>query len=170
MFLQKRVYPAVVLLALASIAVPPARAQFVQQGAKLVGSGAVRNGSSSSCDPGSSQGPATALSSDGNTAIVGGDGDDSGNGAIWVFIRSGGAWSQQGGKLVGSAANNVNNIPGSPGFYGVCQGWSVAVSGDGNTLIDGGPNESKGAGTAWIFTRAAGTWHQQGPKLGVTDG
>jgi hypothetical protein len=45
-----------------------------------------------------------SLSSDGNTAIVGGSGDNSGIGAAWVFTRSGGVWTQQGDKLVGSGA------------------------------------------------------------------
>jgi hypothetical protein len=68
--------------------------QFTQQGPKLVGTGAVVP---------SYQGP-VALSADGNTAIVGGFGDNSGIGAAWVFIRSGGIWTQQGDKLVGSGA------------------------------------------------------------------
>jgi len=159
---QKRFVPAVVVLALASVAVPGAQAQYVQQGGKLVGSGAVTNGSSTNCDPGAFQGVATSLSTDGNTAIIGGDGDNSGNGAVWVFTRSGGAWSQQGGKLVGSGANNVQSS-------GVCQGGAVAVSGDGNTVISGGSGDGQNSGAAWVFTRANGTWNQQGPKLGVND-
>src|SRR5271168_1541823 len=68
-----------------------ALAQFTQQGPKLVGSGAV----------GAAQrGNSVALSADGNTAIMGGQGDNSETGAAWVFTRSGGVWTQQ-GKLVG---------------------------------------------------------------------
>jgi hypothetical protein len=59
------------------------------QGSKLVGLGGAGN-----------QGFAVALSADGNTAIVGGPNDDS-TGAVWVFTRSNGVWSPQGGKLVG---------------------------------------------------------------------
>jgi hypothetical protein len=50
-----------------------------------------------------------ALSGDGNTAMVGGPGDNYGNpsvgdiGAVWVFTRSGGVWTQQGSKLVGAS-------------------------------------------------------------------
>jgi hypothetical protein len=66
-------------------------AQFAQQGAKLVGTGAVGNARQGS----------VAVSADGNTAIVGGAGDNSGVGAAWVFTRSGGVWTQQGSKLVG---------------------------------------------------------------------
>jgi hypothetical protein len=74
-----------------------ALAQFSQQGPKLVGTGAV--------GPGPAQGVSVALSSDGNTAIVGGSGDNGGNGgAVWVFTRSGGVWTQQGSKLVDTGA------------------------------------------------------------------
>jgi flagellar basal body rod protein FlgF len=51
------------------------------------------------------QGQAVALSADGNTAIVGGLGDNDYTGAIWIFTRSNGVWSQQGNKLVGSSRN-----------------------------------------------------------------
>src|SRR5262245_29936464 len=101
------------LLALLMVA-STASAQFLQQGSKLVGTGAT-----SPAD----QGRSVALSADGNTAIVGGDADNSGAGAAWVHIRSNGVWSQQGTKLVGGGAT---------GSF-VQQGISVAVSADGNT-------------------------------------
>ena len=75
-------------------------------------------------------------------------------GAAWVFTRSGGVWSQQGPKLVGTGA--VGNA---------LQGWSVSLSGDGNTAIVGGPCDNNCAGAAWVFTRSGGVWSQQGPKL-----
>ena len=68
---------------------------WTQQGAKLVGSGAVGN---------AQQGYSVSLSADGNTAIVGGHCDNSSAGAAWVWTRSGGVWTQQGPKLVGSGA------------------------------------------------------------------
>jgi FG-GAP repeat len=55
-----------------------ALAQFTQQGPKLVGADAVA---------GSRQGRSVALSTDGNTAIVGGLGDNSYVGAAWVFTQ-----------------------------------------------------------------------------------
>jgi hypothetical protein len=117
-----------------------------QQGDKLVGSGAVGL---------ASQGRSVALSADGNTAILGGPGDNSSIGAAWVFTRSNGVWSQQGGKLVGS------------GVYGPYaeQGWSVALSADGNTAIVGGQDDNLNTGAAWVFTRSNGVWTQQGNKL-----
>jgi hypothetical protein len=105
-----------------------------QQGSKLVGTGAVRF---------SLQGASVALSADGNTAIVGGEGDNSYAGAAWVFTRSSGVWSQQGSKLVGTGA-----------LGSAMQGSSVALSADGNTAIVGGFYDNTGAGAAWVFTRS----------------
>ena len=56
-------------------------------------------------DPkGSEFGGSVAISADGNTALIGGPQDqgDALNdiGAAWVFVRSGGVWSQQGSKLL----------------------------------------------------------------------
>lgn len=117
--------------------------------AKLIGSGAV----------GTTvwQGWAVALSADGNTSFVGGNWDNGTQGAVWVFTRSGVTWSQQGGKLVGS---------GSVGFP--AKGSSISASADGNTMIFGGYDDNSGKGAAWVYTRSASTWSQQGLKLTVT--
>src|SRR5688572_1154772 len=64
------------------------------------------------------QGRSVALSADGNTAMVGGPDDDN-MGAAWVWTRSGGVWTQQGAKLIGSAPAVNGN-----------QGASVALSAD----------------------------------------
>ncbi|HTY58345.1 MAG TPA: T9SS type A sorting domain-containing protein [Bacteroidota bacterium] len=121
---------------------------WTQQGGKLVGTGAVDG------LIGASQGQSVSLSADGNTAIVGGPLDSSGYGAVWVFTRNAGVWSQQGGKLAATTASGE-----------ALQGWSVALSGDGNTAIVGGIYDLNNAGAAWIFVRANGTWTQQGFKL-----
>jgi hypothetical protein len=113
----------------------PALALFSQQGPKLVGPGAVGI---------SSQGESVSLSADGNTAIVGENGDNSGAGAAWVWTRSGGVWTQQGTKLVGSGA--VGTLP--------RQGVSVSLSGDGNTAIVGGIGGNGVDGAAWVFASA----------------
>jgi len=66
-------------------------------------------------------------------------------------------FTQQGPKL-------VSTLPvGSPE-----QGYSVALSADGNTALIGGPLDSPG-GAAWMFSRNNGVWTQQGQKL-VGDG
>jgi hypothetical protein len=128
---------------------------WTQQGNKLVGVGAVG---------GARQGMSVALSADGNTAIVGGPGDNPWDqsvpfglgaaGAAWVFTRSGGVWTQQGNKLVGVGAVGSAR-----------QGMSVALSADGNTAVVGGWSDNSRAGTAWVFSRSGGVWTQQGNKL-----
>lgn len=116
-----------------------------QQGDKLQGSGAIGN---------ANQGNSVALSADGNTAIVGGPNDNGGAGAVWVWTRSNGSWTQQGSKLIGTGA--IGNA---------FQGVAVSLSADGNTAFVGGRNDDEDAGAAWVWTRTDGVWTQQGPKL-----
>ena len=122
-----------------------------QEGAKLVGSGAVGA---------SKQGTAVAISAGGNTVVVAGPADNSGTGAVWIFVRTGpGIWSQQGPKLVGTGAVGAS-----------LQGTSVAISANGDIVLVGGSGDNGGAGAAWVFTRdGAGTWAQQGSKLTAAD-
>jgi hypothetical protein len=122
-------------------------------------------------------GYSVALSGDGDTLAVGARYEDSGStgissspdelapeaGAVYVFTRSTGAWSQQ-------AYVKASNTGAGDLF-----GWSVALSGDGNTLAVGAIGEASSstginstpnelafiAGAAYIFTRSAGTWAQQ---------
>jgi hypothetical protein len=109
---------------------------WTQQGSKLVGAGAVGA---------ALQGASVALSSDGNTAIVGGYFDNSETGAAWVYTRSGGVWTQQGSKLVGTGAVGA-----------AFQGVSVALSADGNTAMVGGDTDNSEIGAAWVFVQSAG--------------
>jgi hypothetical protein len=111
------------------------------QGFKLVGPAA---------EGGSQQGSSVALSADGNTALIGGPGDNQKAGAAWVWSRSSLSWS----KLVPSDAS-------AP----ACFGQSVALSADGNTALIGGPCDDGNYGAAWVFTRTAGAWSQYGNKL-----
>jgi hypothetical protein len=117
-----------------------------QQGGKLVGTGNVGA---------ANQGVSVSLSADGNTAIVGGNQDNSYRGAAWIFIRSGGVWSQQGSKLVGTGGIGASQQ----------QGYSVSLSADGNTAIVGGDQDNSYQGASWIFVRSGGVWTQQGGKL-----
>jgi hypothetical protein len=48
-------------------------------------------------------------------------------------------------------------------------GLSVSLSGDGNTALVGAPAEDGGDGAAWVFTRTASGWAQQGPKLSIPE-
>jgi hypothetical protein len=128
-------------------AAQPAAAQFTQQGPPLIGTGTVGPVLGV-------QGSSVALSADGNTAIVGGPDDGDESGSVWVYVRSGGVWSQQGSKLVGSGETGSALL-----------GQSVALSADGNTAIVGGWFDNSQAGAAWVFTRSGSTWTQQGSKL-----
>ncbi len=92
--------------AVGNFTVSPTPFPSVQQGDKLVGSGAVGN---------ALQGYSISVSADGNTALVGGYLDNGGAGAAWVYTRSGGIWTQQGNKLVGIDAEEYSG-----------QGWSVS--------------------------------------------
>ena len=101
--------------------------------------------------PNTHLGVSVALSADGNTAILGAPGDNSGTGAAFVFTRAGAGaqWLQQ-AKLIGSGA--VGNA---------AQVTSVAISGDGNTVLIGGPADNNTIGAVWVFTRANAQWTQQ---------
>ena len=120
-----------------------------------------------------------AMSNDGNTLVFGADQEDSnatgvgGNqadnsvsnsGAVYVFFRNAGTWSQQ-------AYIKASNTGASDNF-----GSNLSLSGDGNTLVVGARNEdsnatgingnetdnsSSGSGAAYVFTRTAGVWTQQ---------
>ncbi|MBK9401807.1 MAG: IPT/TIG domain-containing protein [Bacteroidetes bacterium] len=116
-----------------------------QQGSKLVGTGNVGT---------AEQGWSVAISADGNTAIVGGKNDNSGQGAGWIFSRNGRSWSQLGSKLVGTGNTGAAN-----------QGISVAMSADGKTCIVGGFTDNSQQGAAWVYVRSGNTWIQQGSKL-----
>ncbi len=118
---------------------------WTQQGNKLVGTGATGS---------AWQGKSVSISSDGNTALVGGFSDNTDIGAAWVFTRSGNVWTQQGGKLVGADAVDYSQM-----------GNSVSLSGDGNTAILGGIGDNNNVGAAWVFTRTGGVWTQYGSKL-----
>ena len=51
-----------------------------------------------------------ALSANGNTALIGGPGDNGDVGATWVFTRSGSTWTQQGEKLTGSGESGAGEF------------------------------------------------------------
>ena len=68
---------------------------WTQQGPRLTGAGESGAGEF---------GRAVALSSDGNTALIGGSADNSGVGAAWVFTRSGSVWTPAGRQSSPAAA------------------------------------------------------------------
>ena len=128
---------------------------WTQQGEKLVGdcTGSCANEGTGETGEGKFA-TSVALAEDGDTAMIGGPADNSGAGAVWVFIRSAGAWSQQGQKLTGGGESGEGEF-----------GYSVALSEDGDTALIGGPEDDTATGGVWAFTRSAGAWSQQGQKL-----
>ena len=126
---------------------------WAQRGSKLTGSDETGRGSF---------GHSVALSSHGNTALIGGPNDHEGFGAAWVFRHRGSTWMQHGEKLTGGGEIGNGNF-----------GSAVALSSDGNTALIGGdkdnesqaPNVYSYYGAAWVFTRSGKTWTQQGEKL-----
>jgi hypothetical protein len=102
-----------------------------QQGGKLVPSGA---------SGASSFGYDVAMSTDGNTALIGAPDDNGGIGAAYLFTRSGSTWSQSGSKLTASGEAGA-------GTFGI----AVALSSDANTGLIGGPDDNNTFGAAWAF-------------------
>jgi FG-GAP repeat/IPT/TIG domain len=95
-------------------------------------------------------GNSVAISSDGDTAIVGGWTDNSKAGAAWVYVRSGTSWREQQKLTVSDGTANQRF------------GESVALSADGNTALISAPDYAT-TGAVWIFVRSAttGTWSEQ---------
>ena len=112
--------------------------------------------------PGVLFGYSVGLNGNGDTLGVGAYGEDGGRGAIYVFTRNKGTWSQQ-MRLTASNAE--------PGDY---LGCSLAISDDGNTIISGdvedkyrqlqGPHDEgllDSVGSAYVFVHTGGKWSQQ---------
>jgi hypothetical protein len=92
----------------------------------------------------------------GDTLLVAANADDVNNiinaGSVYVFVRAGGAWTQQ-SKLSASDAG-----------FGEQFGQVVAL--DGDTALIGAPFDNhppflSGAGSAYVFVRSNGAWTQQ---------
>lgn len=97
------------------------------------------------------------LSADGNTALIGAQGDDTGSGAsagsAYVYVRSGGFWTFQ-AKLTASDGAAEDSF-----------GNSVSLSADGNTALIGAAVDDTAlgyqGGSAYVFVRAGETWVEQ---------
>jgi hypothetical protein len=99
-------------------------------------------------------GSSVAMSSDGNTVIVGAPEYEPGTsnnstGSATIFTSTSGVWTQQ------------QTITQSPLANGARFGSSVAMSSDGTTAIIGAPGNGNGPGNATVFTRSSGVWTQQ---------
>lgn len=99
---------------------------------------------------------------DGDTAVVGTFGDDTGSGSdagkAYVFVRNGSSWSQQA------------QLEAPDGADGAFFGYRVAVSGDTAlvTAFEASPGGRFSAGSGYVFVRNGTTWTQQA-KLVAAD-
>lgn len=96
------------------------------------------------------------ISCDGKTVVFGGYFDNTQSGALWVFHDYGGGnWIQMGSKLHVTTDHSAReNL-----------GYSVAISGDGKTIVGGAPNEGIAGwpqGAVWVFKldTPSQTWSQ----------
>ena len=128
------------------------RSGWTQEGEKLTGAGEIG-------EP--HFGDSVALSANGNTALIGGPGDNpvtqefGGDlGAAWVFTRTGSNWTQQGEKLTGQGETGG-------GYFG----QSVALSANGNRALIGAPGHADGLGAVWQLTRKRSAWTESSEKL-----
>jgi hypothetical protein len=110
-------------------------------------------------------GYSVSISSDGNTAIVGVYADDdrgTDSGSAYIFIRSGTTWIER-QKLTASTDGSTSD------YFG----YSVSISGDGNTVIVGAyaddDNAQSDSGSVYIFDRSDGTWTQRAKLTAGTD-
>jgi sugar lactone lactonase YvrE len=96
-----------------------------------------------------------AVSVTGNTALIGAPSKDGSQGAAYVFVQSGGVWSQ------------MQELSASDGAANDQFGGSVSLSSD--TAVIGASNHHGNLGAAYVFALSAGTWAQQ-QELTALDG
>ena len=129
--------------------------EFIPLGGGVFTTGS--NGDPSGVIGSAEAGASLSLSPDGNTVIMGGPGDNTNAGAAWILTRDASGWTS-GAKLTGAGAVGAARF-----------GTSVALSGDGNTAVVGGPADNSNAGAVWVFTRSGAGWTPQGGKLTAND-
>jgi hypothetical protein len=107
----------------------------------------------------------TAVAVDDDTIVVGArhhDDKDTNSGSAYVFVRTGGTWTQQ-AKLVPAGGDDGDAAH---------DAFGTAVAVDGDTIVVGAPqDDDKGtdSGSAYVFVRTGGTWTPQA-KLVPADG
>lgn len=121
---------------------------FSQMGNKLVGSGTIGQ---------AYFGTSLDFSKDGKTLIIGGPKNNNYEGAIWVYTFNGTNYVQFGNLIKANDAVAV--------IYGSQQGNSVAVSGDGKTIVAGGFWDNNKMGATWVYTFNGTNYVQYGSKL-----
>jgi FG-GAP repeat/IPT/TIG domain len=95
-------------------------------------------------------GQSVALSDDASTAVIGSPRETGNVGKAWIFTREGSTWTQS-QELTSPEESAKTRF-----------GGSVAVSGDGDTVLVGAPRLR---GHVWTFTRSGSSWSQTGAAL-----
>jgi hypothetical protein len=128
---------------------------------------AALEGAGSGAKPGSGFGETVALSSDGNTALVGGRFQGPGNqeGAAWVFSRVGGVWTRSGAPML-RGAGEISSPVGSTTQAEF--GGSLTLSRDGRVALIGAWRDNTSRGAAWVFERSGASWIERA-KLTALD-
>ena len=107
-----------------------------------------------------------ALSADGNTAVVGGFGDNSDAGAAWVYTRGASGWTVQ-QKLTAPTSGADREL--APGEFGT----RISLNAAGTTALIAGVEDGAFVGAAWTYTRpstTATTWTEQHKFTAPTSG
>ncbi len=103
-------------------------------------------------------GRSAAVSSDGNTVVIGASLDDDNgisSGSAYVYKWTGSSWNQ-------------TKIRASDGTAGDFFGQSAAISSDGNTLAIGARRDNNSTGSAYVYSWTGSTWNET--KLIASDG
>tara|TARA_R100001510_G_C7643534_1_gene201040 strand:+ start:142 stop:1374 length:1233 start_codon:yes stop_codon:yes gene_type:complete len=104
-------------------------------------------------------GRSVAMSEDGSTIAFGNYTEPYGYsyGRVYVYVRSGNTWSSQATITVSSSINARS-------------GNSIALSGDGNTLVIGRYYENNNSGRVYVYTRSGTSWTQRADFAGSNTG
>jgi hypothetical protein len=93
-----------------------------------------------------------ALDESGTTALIsewGGDDVYTDNGAVYVYVNSGGTWSIE-QKLIPSNPSLNNRF-----------GWAIDLTPDGSSVLISAAGQSSGRGAAYLYTQSGNLWSQQ---------
>jgi hypothetical protein len=99
------------------------------------------------------------MSFNGETIVFGGIGHNNLTllGGVWIFIKIKGIWTQQAGPLWDNTSPSADS-----------QGFSVAISSNGNYVAFGGPSDDGsdvGKGAVYVYNRTGNTWSEQSGPL-----
>ncbi|MCX6207379.1 MAG: IPT/TIG domain-containing protein [Bacteroidetes bacterium] len=131
-----------------NFSVKPTDFPSVQQGDKLIDTTSPTNIGA--------QGTSVAISADGNKAVVGDFGFNSGLGCVRTYVRNGSAWSIESTLTMSDTARIFSF------------GWTLAINADGNTLVVSSMSKDNWQNNVFVFNHSSGAWIQEGDKLDIS--